>query len=401
LAAERSISSICLSIIFSAFPFGAFPASIAIGKLMRFYPKDKLMLFFNIVSSFSRFTMGLLFFIEDTNLLIVIAIIARILSGIAEGALIPLIYSFIPDMFPEDIISKYGILEIWCSIGIAVGAPFCSFIYDQLGYFPVFAIMSSTNLIVGMIIIIVFLKSDNILSFKKEDKKSLPIKEALFSNKSILLNFFYLFIFFFPNFMIQTGYQTYMETLTTSLYVSAGIYSLILVGMVAGVFIIKKCYSQKYERKMMFFSGMSAIIALTLYGPDPLFGITNSTAEIIIIGISFFVVGVAIEVIFLIITKILINELGEVFHGEKELCADFANGLFVGCFTLDQFVAPYFGSFINDYMGYERTGTFFALLASFYFSAYWKFEAKDKKYTTMVDEIENIPDEKKLGKEQL
>ena len=101
LAADRSISNICLAIIFSAFPIGAFPASIAIGKLMRFYRKDKLLLFFNIVSSLSRFSIGLLYFIEDSTWFLVVAFIARFFTGVAEGALIPITYSFIPDMFPR------------------------------------------------------------------------------------------------------------------------------------------------------------------------------------------------------------------------------------------------------------------------------------------------------------
>lgn len=401
LATERSVNSICLAIIFSAFPMGAFPASILIGKLMRFHRKDKLLLVFNVISCCSRFSMGLLYYIEDPTWFFILGTVARFITGLAEGALIPITYSFIPDLFPDDMMVKFGILEIWGSVGTIMGAPLSSLIYEQLGYFPVFAIMSSANLIIGMFIIIVFLKSDSILSFKKAEKDSLPLKDALFNKKSILLNFFYLFIFFFPNFMIQTGYQNYMETLTSSLYISAAIYSLILVGMIVGVYIIKKCYSQKYERKIMFFFGLLIIIALTFYGPDPIYGITDNTLEIIIIGISFFVVGIAIEVIFLIITKILINELLDVFPGEKELCADFANGMFVASFTLDQFLGPYFGSFVNEYMGYERTGTFFAMMISVYFCLYWNLTGKTREYNTMVEEAENIPNKEKEVKEQL
>ena len=77
--------------------------------------------------------------------------------------------------------------------------------------------------------------------------------------------------------------------------------------------------------------------------------------------------GLAIEVIFLIITKKLINELLEVFPLDKELCTDFANGLFTSGYTFDQFLGPITGSLMNNYFGYNRTGTIYAIFSLFIF----------------------------------
>ena len=389
LASNRALSSILIAVVFSAFPVGAFPASLLIGKLMRFYRKDKLMLIFNTIGSLSRLTVGLIYYIEDPTWFFIVAFLARFLTGVAEGALIPITYSFIPDLYPDDMMVKFGILEIWGSIGTILGAPLSSLIYNQLGYFPVFAIMSSANLIFGMILIVFFLKTNELVSFKNAEKDSLPMKDALFKNKSVLLNFFYLFVFFFPNFMILSGYEIYLTTLTDSLYVSAITYSMILIGMIFGVYVIQFFYKKKYESKMMFFFGLSVILVLNFYGPDPLLGITDSTTKIVLIGISFFFAGIAMEVIFLIVTKSLIFEILEVFPGEKELCGDFANGMYTACFTLDQFVAPIYGSILNDYLGYSRTGTCYAMFALFYFILYWTFiEKKNNVYDNMIDEEE-------------
>jgi len=389
LANQRSLDSVLVAIVFMAFPVGAFPASLIIGKLMRFYRKDRLLLIFNTIASVSRFCIGILYYIEDPTSFLVVAFFARLFTGVAEGSLIPIAYSFIPDLFPDDMMVKFGILEIWGSVGTIMGAPLSSMIYEELGYFAVFAIMSTSNLIIGMLIIMFFLKSDSLVSFKKSEKSSLPMKEALFKNKSVLLNFFYLFIFFFPNFMILTGYQNYLDTLTSSLCVSSIIYSLILVGMILGVFVIKWLYQKKYEKKMLFIFGISIILALTLYGPDPFFGITDNISKMLLIGFSFLVAGTAMEVIFLIITKVMITELLEVFPEDKELCADFANGLYTACFTLDQFVAPMTGSVLNNYLGYARTGTCYAMITLIYFLLYWAFIGKKpSNYDNMVEEKE-------------
>ncbi len=58
--------------------------------------------------------------------------IPRFLTGVAEGALIPITYSFIPDLYPDDFMVKFGNLEIWGSIGTIMGAPLSSLIFAQL-----------------------------------------------------------------------------------------------------------------------------------------------------------------------------------------------------------------------------------------------------------------------------
>lgn len=388
LAAQRSLSSFSVALILMSFPIGAFPSSLLIGKLMRFYKKSQLLMVFNALASVSRFCMGLLYYIDDPTYFMLFAFFSRLLTGISEGMLIPITYSFIPDLYPNDSMEKLGILEIWGSVGAVLGAPMATLIYSQLGYVMVFTIMSSINLVVGMFIISCVLDNFPFVSFDKSDKEMLPLKKAIFTNKEVLLAFFYIFIFHFPTYMIQTGFQNYMATLTDNLIVSAVIYSLILVGMIFGVVWIKYGHSQKFERITLKISGLLIILAVWFYGPDPVFGISDDTTKIILIGGSFLVVGAAVEVIFLIVTKVLRIELLVVFPGENELCADFANGLYLACYTLDELLAPMTGSILNNYLGYERTGGFYGILALVYFVVYWSFTRKitEEGYDNMVEE---------------
>lgn len=405
LASSRSLSTFEIAVVFSAFPMGAFPSSLIIGKLMRFYRKDKLLLILNMISALARFSFGLLDFIDDSRTFFIVAIFVQLVIGIGEGSLIPIIFSLIPDLFPEEIMVKFGILEIWGTIGLILGCPLASGLYGIFGYFGVFTIMSSINLISGMFIIICFLRTDEIVSFKTEEKKAFPMKTALFGNKWVLLNFFYLFTFNLPAYIIIPGYQAFSASLTAdlteSLLISAIIYSVSLVGMVIGVFGIKTFDVKSYEKRMMFIFGILIMTVLMFYGPDPVFEITDNTTAIIIVSFSFILAGISMEVIFLIISKEIINELLVVFPNEKELCSDFATGMYTACFTLDQFFGPLLGSFLNFYFGYQRSCTFLALLSLPFFTVYWViFRLKKKDYHKEEEETEEEEEEKKLKKEE-
>ena len=84
LCSQRSLNSSIMAVIFMAFPVGAFPASLLIGKLMRFYDKDRLLLIFNTIASVSGFCIGLLYYIEDPLTFFVIGFLARLSTGIAR-----------------------------------------------------------------------------------------------------------------------------------------------------------------------------------------------------------------------------------------------------------------------------------------------------------------------------
>lgn len=387
-ASKLSLSNTVIAIIFSSFPIGAFPASLYIGKLMRFYKKDKLLLLFNGLSSFFRFCFGLSYFIDNSTYFSLLTFTARMFTGLSEGSLVPIIYSFVPEIYPEESMLKYGILEISGSVGMIIGAPIASFIFENLGYFEVFTIMALSNFILGSFIILYFLKTESlIVKFQKETKEPLAMKKALFENKAVIINFFYLFFFYFPMFMIQAGFEDYISTLSSSLYISSFLYGCLMFGLIIGVFIVHNFYRPIKTRKMLFISGIIIIIALTFYGPDPLYDINDNTIKIILIAFAFLFAGTTMEIIFLIVTKVMVTELLEVFPGENELCIDFANGMFIAAFTSDQFFATVVGGVLNDLVGYSRTGVCYSIITLSYFIFYWIIN-KERKIS--YDRFENF-----------
>ena len=389
LAKTRNLNTILIGLFFSAFPVGSFPASLYIGKLMRFYRKDRLLLFFNICLCLARFFVGTLYYNEDVQLFFIIAFISRFLTGVAEGCVTPVLYSYIPELFPADMMVKFGILEIWGSSGVIIGGVATSYIYEEWGYFAVFWVTSLFNVFFGSLVILFGLRSERIEIFSHKEKKSLPMRTALFENQAVMWNFFYLFFIFFPNYMILPGYELYIKTLSNDVYIASIIYGFIFLGMIVGVFVISWAYEDHKQSRFLFFSGGVLIVALLFFGPDPVFGITDVPVQLTLIAVAFLATGIVMEVVFLIITKKLINDLYEVFPEDKNLCADFANGLFTACFGMDQLVAPIFGSMLNIYLGYENSGACFSLLILMvFFIGYWVTQSlmKTRKYEEMSEE---------------
>jgi len=372
LANARNLNTMLIGLFFSAFPVGSFPASLYIGKLMRFYQKDRLLLIFHVFLNLARLCVGILYYIEDVQLFFVVAIFSRFFTGVAEGCVTPLLYSYIPELFPEDMMVKFGILEIWGSTGVILGGVFTSYIYEQFGYFAVFWITSTLNLVFGTLIIIFGLKSQRIQILNSDEKKALPMRAALFQNHAVMWNFFYLFFMFFPNYMILPGYELYVKTLSNNVYVASIIYTFIFLGMIIGVFLISKFYHDKNKSKFLFYFGILLIIALFFFGPDSLFGFADIHIQLCLIALAFLITGIVMEGVFLIISKTIIHDLLEVFPEDQNLCADFANGLFTACFSLDQLIAPLVGSFLNMYLGYANTGACFSvLILMVFFVGYW------------------------------
>lgn len=375
VAETRSLTSVEISVIFSAFPVGAFPISIYIGKKMRFYKKQNLLLIFFSLSCLSRFFLGIVYYIENSATFFAVSFLARLLSGMAEGAALPVLFSFIPDLYPKDVAIKFGILELGGLIGNCLGGPLAALIFSFSDYFSVFSYMSVFNLIIGNSIIYFCLKGDEFVGvYDESEKKSLPMKNALLSNPNVLWNTIYLGLTSLPYYMVQSSFDLYIKTLTPEKSIQSLVYAMIVLGMGVGVFVLMKFNFSYYERQILFYGGIAEIIFTTFFGPDTLYGIEDSTTKMILIGIAFFVVGFSLDVIFINLTKILIDDLLEVFPEETELCSDFANGLYFTGFNLDEFIGPIFGGVINFYLGYERIGTIFSLILLVFFVNYWIFK---------------------------
>lgn len=235
--------------------------------------------------------------------------------------MIPIVYSHVPDLYPNDYLVKYGILELMGSVGIIIGAPIATFLYNFFSFFWVFAGFGIFNLVCGTMIILAIYYNQSI-SAAQEESRALPFIKTFFS-PGITLNFLYLAIFAIPNYMILSGLEEYVTTLSNNLNITAVVYSSIFVGLLLGVLFIQFFYVEKHKFTIVFISGLIEIAFLSFYGPEPLYGIEDPHLKLILIAVSFLICGIMGDIIFLIMTDILLNELLKLYPQEAKFVQRF------------------------------------------------------------------------------
>jgi predicted MFS family arabinose efflux permease len=408
LAKNLGIDYILIGVCFSAYPVAGFFGSFAIGKIMSNYDKKNLLLIFNTIGSLTRIGFGLLIFVENLTNFFLLALFTRMISGFAEGSITPIIFSLVPEYFPiyEEMMMEIGILEISGLVGAALGAPITSLLSGEIGFFPAFALSGLVNLILGSIVINYSVKrkiSSQQIIIQKNSIETLDIKKTLFTNSGVLLNFFLNSLFMAPNFLVNVGYQIYAKTLTDNDFVISFILSLLWIGGILGVGVFKLFYRIENENRLLFIIGLFELLALPLFGPDPLFQIQDNVSKLVLMSIGFLITGICMEINFMIVTKKLLVEIMKIFPDKKPQCIDFANGMYTASFRFSEFAAPLLGSLFLNSVGYSRSLTFYDLFLIFFFLIYWiNRRGTEEDYNLMINEkIQEVDDMKNCSEKEL
>lgn len=387
LAKKVGLNYILIGICFSSYPLSAFFGSYLICKIMKDYKKTNLLLIFNTLGSLARLSFGFLGYIDNQASFFILALFSRSLTGFAEGCLTPIIYSFVPEYCPvyQEMMMEIGIMEAGGLIGAAAGAPIASLIYENFGYFSTFEVLAFCNFLFGAFIIVFVVNKGTIQDIKiLAQSEKLNMKDLLFKNAGVLLNFFANSLFAGPNFLIMVGFEIYIKSLIDNEYWISFIISLLWIGSIFGVLIFKLVYKIEYENKLLLTVGLIEILVLPFYGPDPFFAITDKTACLVLMGLAFFLTGIAMEITFMITTKKLLVELLKVFPEKKELCIDAANSMYAASFKFIEFVVPIIVGLLLESVSYSRISTIYDIILLLFFCLYWfKIDLNDNQYSTI------------------
>ena len=138
LAEERGISSSLVGIIFSSFAISNFLLTILTPLLSEICGRKNLLILAILTESSCTIWFGLISFIENRSLFIILSFIIRFFQG-AGGAIVQtLIYSLTAAISDDKEIEKnLGYIEVGTSIGIAIGPLIASIGYYMFGFkFP-------------------------------------------------------------------------------------------------------------------------------------------------------------------------------------------------------------------------------------------------------------------------
>lgn len=109
LADSLGFSKFAIGFVFSISSVGSLICSFMLGKFMRFMPKDSLMLIFQIINSISTFLFGFMtLFMESHFLFYFLSVVLRFVNGFSMGGFFTVVYSLVPDYWPDDISRRIG-----------------------------------------------------------------------------------------------------------------------------------------------------------------------------------------------------------------------------------------------------------------------------------------------------
>lgn len=396
LAAKIGLSSTFVGIVFALFPFGGFFAPLLTGKFMRFYRKDLLLTSFLFITGASKVLFGILYYIENVWIFMVISIISRFVWGFSFSAFMTICFSLIPEIWPDQVVQKISYFEFALNCGLMAGPLMGSLISYFLNFFWVFMIFTIFNWGLGLISIFKFLKIKAIKQFGNENK---PLKiMKILTSSSLIIQFFFQSLFLGSIMFTYPGFQNkIIDGFKSTQGMVSAIYALNMIGYCIALIIFNKIYKSTDSRKKWFFRGsIMMIIFNNLIGPNPLLGIKSENGGIICMSIAFFFIGVSQSTIITLLIPEYKDILKTIYPNDpEELLIDLSPSLFSVSYSFAEFANCIVGGIVVDEMGFDWASAVYSLVLILYFVIYWTKQYFSKtEYIKMEEEKVDITEVK-------
>lgn len=392
VAQSKGFTNLEIGLIFSMYPLFSFIFGFIIGKKMSNIGKKQILISSQIILSLSTLSFGLASLPSQKILCLILALISRGSQGLAVGAYTTTVYSYIPDMWPNEIDQRIVVVEIFLSLGIGVGPLLGSFFYEFCGYLFVFAIPSIILLFIGVILSIFVLPNMNIKANSLEDEQRNMIKKLsfckTFANKEIIYVFFTQVIGGTSFTLIMPGFENKILSLGETPEIASLIFFFQPLGYLLTCILLffLKCENRK---GLFFISLFFNLLGLCFIGIDEILSI-EKIYVLILITMGLFLNGI-------ITALALVPFLSECIQALKINYPDFetpilnnmASGLFNGSLALTEFEGPIIGGILCDFFGFSGCCLIYSLFALVFFlffashgngwKAFYSFFKKEKE----------------------
>ena len=365
LGKKDNLSEGILGWIIGIFPISGSIFTPLVPILCKKFSRINLLCFATFCEASCTILYGLLFFISNFTLLMIIIFSLRILHGCCSAIIGTLVYSLTISLADkENTQSSLGKLEIAWAMGCSSGPLFASFFYNIGGY-PLPFIASGICLYISVYL------SKQINSEKLKDEN-----EEKNDNDNNNINYFR-YLFYKEIFLVLFGFVICMINvtfyypcltyhLTNNYSVSVSIASLFFITPVIPYIIILQyldSISAKFGIYLTFTCGLilSGISSIFIYPVPPL------PHSLIIIIIGFFIIGTGSVPVFIPGLVMLSNNIKKIDDNIDEMSAnDIASAINTLCVELGDFLGPILGGFLTDKFGFSFCCFFVSMLGIAY-----------------------------------
>lgn len=384
-AINRSISLDIVGIILAVYTITFLLASFIIGKMMALWGKIRFLNMALILLFLTTFSFGIIMFIKEKNIFIVVATLLRLVQGLACGTYSVIIYSMVPECYPERIEEVFSYMELFTGISTSV-APLIGMILFQL-FGSGITFMSFSVLYLLLLI----MTNKNI---KFEGSASPGLKKIksegenyegrsildLIKNRQFIVGFGIYTINSIGFFVINPILGERVKQITgdvnligVSFFVFCGSYALGGIGL-------GQCFKKFKPNKKTIFV-LSSIMIFLAYG---LMGLTNSISYLLIalvllgFGEAFCVIPYIPEAI----------ELGiNIFPEDYAWVGDMASLFWNMGFAIGEFVGPILGGSLTSSYGFEFCVIFYAFMVAGMLAVYLMFGSVLARYTALDERM--------------
>lgn len=401
IAQSKGLTNIEIGIIFSMYPLFSFIFGFIIGKKMSNIGKKRVLITSQIILSVSVLSFGLASLPPQKILCLIIALISRGSQGLAVGAYTTAVYSYIPDMWPNEIDQRIVIIEIFLSLGMGVGPLLGSFLYEMCGYISVFAIPSVILLFFGVILSLFVLPNLTIRTNLVDDenkRKKIGFCE-IFTIKEIIYVFFTQVIGGTSFTLIMPGFENKVLSLGETPAIAGFIFVFQPLGyLLACIFLFfLRCENRK---GLFFISLFFNLLGLFLMGIDELLPI-EKLHVLILLALGLFLNGIITALALVPFISECIQALKLKYPDyEAPFLNNMASGLFNGSLALTEFGGPIIGGILCDFFGFSYCCLIYSLFALVFFlffashgngwRAFYSFFRREKERKLEIN-LEKLP----------
>ena len=183
-ASPRGISETLIGFIFSSYAINNFIFIAFSSAAIHFFGKNCLLIFSLIVEGICTILFGLISFVGNTTLFIVISFALRLSQGMASAFLSTLIYSIGAGFSTKENIERnIGYLEVGEGLGLTIGPIIASFGYQAFGFWFPFLICGGAEILA--VVLVHFLGLKKTRGKKKHNKHLNSNNNSKYNNLSV------------------------------------------------------------------------------------------------------------------------------------------------------------------------------------------------------------------------
>lgn len=401
---SRGITMSVLGLILSFYPIGYFIISLVFGKTLHKYSKIKMLYLCQILLIISNLIFAFLEFFESKFLCLLVAIIARSIQGVGIGGASSILYSYVPERYPNKVEETYSFLEISTGSGVVFGSIFAGFLYEYTSYSFSFLLMAFIY-VIASIAWVRLLENEleafhlnQILERDPEQHLSIHSFDGFFSrNKdedlsftAILTNRNFFLTFLCQCFccatatLLQPSFSEHVKAKGGSSQDIGLIYAACDITYASTAMFIFKHFLKYGRKKLFLFGGIVACVGLLIVGPEK-YTLLPDSLWTIGLGMSFN--GFA-QVFFTVpVIPEYIENLEDIF-GQSDSINEMASGLFNAGLAISEFMGPVLGGLLAHHFGVGRGMAIYSLTLLLFLRVYWTFGKRKEKKRNLLKDFE-------------